>query len=186
MKDAPRQRLEVSSRLRAPVSLPPAVPIGQEVGWTPEPVWTISWSYWDSSPSVVQWLYRLRYRGCTKFRIFLLLCRFSGKVFWKAANRTLIRSWNWFLSCFGFRACTNVERLRRAQEHQPGRASNFGPPRCRVRGVSTTFSTLNETLNHADRYYIFVFTRWAFFFQMGSLCPCFMIMITFNSGARNL
>jgi hypothetical protein len=37
--------LEVSGQLRAPAALPPAVEpsvrIGYEVGWTPEPVWTI-------------------------------------------------------------------------------------------------------------------------------------------------
>jgi hypothetical protein len=56
----PRHQLEVSGQLHTPASLPP-VPIGEEVGWTPEPVWTTwkredSWPYLDSNsdPSVVQ------------------------------------------------------------------------------------------------------------------------------------
>jgi hypothetical protein len=58
-------KVEVSGQLHAPAVLPtgkePLVPIGQEVGWTSEPVWTIwrkenSSPYWDSNsdPSVVQ------------------------------------------------------------------------------------------------------------------------------------
>jgi hypothetical protein len=37
--------LEVSGQLHAPAALPPGkeprVPIGEDVGWTSEPVWTI-------------------------------------------------------------------------------------------------------------------------------------------------
>jgi hypothetical protein len=57
--------LEVSGQLHAPAALPqgkePSVPIGQEVGWAPEPVLTTwrkenSWPYRDSNsnPSVAQ------------------------------------------------------------------------------------------------------------------------------------
>jgi hypothetical protein len=57
--------MEVSGQLHAPAAFhpwkDPQVPIGQEVGWTSEPVWTIwrrknSWPYRDSNsdPSVVQ------------------------------------------------------------------------------------------------------------------------------------
>jgi hypothetical protein len=39
--------MEVSGQLHAPAALPPEkghlVPIGQEAGWTPEPVWTPWW-----------------------------------------------------------------------------------------------------------------------------------------------
>jgi hypothetical protein len=60
----PRHQLQVSLQLHAPSSLPPGkrppVPIVQEVGWTPEPVWTTwrrenFWPYRDSNsdPSVV-------------------------------------------------------------------------------------------------------------------------------------
>jgi hypothetical protein len=55
----------VSGQLHAPSSLPPSkelpVPIGQKVGWTPDPVWTTwwrenSWPYQGSNSdfSVVQ------------------------------------------------------------------------------------------------------------------------------------
>jgi hypothetical protein len=55
----------MSGLLHAQATLPPEkeppLPIGYEVGWTPEPVWTTwrrenSCSYWDSNsdPSVVQ------------------------------------------------------------------------------------------------------------------------------------
>jgi hypothetical protein len=49
----------VSGQLHVPTALPPGkgapVPIGQEVGWTPETVWTISrrensWPYRDWNP----------------------------------------------------------------------------------------------------------------------------------------
>jgi hypothetical protein len=61
----PRHQMEVSGQLHVPAALPPGkeplVPTGQEVGWTPEPVWMIwrrgnSWPYQDlnSDPSVVQ------------------------------------------------------------------------------------------------------------------------------------
>jgi hypothetical protein len=61
----PRHHLEMSSQVYAPAALPPKkeppVPIGWEVGWAPEPVWTTwrredSWSYLDSNsnPSLVQ------------------------------------------------------------------------------------------------------------------------------------
>jgi hypothetical protein len=43
----PRHYLKVSGQLHAPVALTPRkeppVPIGEEVGWIPEPVWT-TWS----------------------------------------------------------------------------------------------------------------------------------------------
>jgi hypothetical protein len=61
----PRHLLEVSGQIHAPVALPqgkePPLPIGQEVGWTPEPVCMTctrenSWPYRDSNSdsSVVQ------------------------------------------------------------------------------------------------------------------------------------
>jgi hypothetical protein len=61
----PRHWLEVSGQLHAQAALPPgkepSVPIGEEVRWTSEPVWTIwkrenSWPYRDSNSdlSVVQ------------------------------------------------------------------------------------------------------------------------------------
>jgi hypothetical protein len=57
--------VKVSGQLHAPAALPPRkeppVPIGEEVGWTSEPVWMIwrrenSWNYRDSNsdPLVVQ------------------------------------------------------------------------------------------------------------------------------------
>jgi hypothetical protein len=61
----PQRCFEVSGQLHAPAALPPEkeppVPIRYEVGWVPEPVWTMwrrknSWLYRDSNsdPSVVQ------------------------------------------------------------------------------------------------------------------------------------
>jgi hypothetical protein len=61
----PRHYLEVSGQLHAPAALPPRkeppVPIGEEVGWTSEPVWKSwrrenSWPHRDSNSdfSVVQ------------------------------------------------------------------------------------------------------------------------------------
>jgi hypothetical protein len=48
----PWHQLEVGGQLHAPAALllgkkqlPPPIPIGEEAGWTPEPVWTISNSY---------------------------------------------------------------------------------------------------------------------------------------------
>jgi hypothetical protein len=57
--------MELSGQLHAPAALPPeeeqSVLIGEEVKWTPEPVWTtwrreICWPYQDSKsdPSVAQ------------------------------------------------------------------------------------------------------------------------------------
>jgi hypothetical protein len=54
----PRKYLEVSRQLHAKAALPPEkdlpVPIGQEAGWAPEPVWTTwrrenFWPYRDSN-----------------------------------------------------------------------------------------------------------------------------------------
>jgi hypothetical protein len=52
--------MKLSGQLHALATFP-LVPIGWEVGWTPEPVWTTwrrenSWPYWDSNsvPSVTQ------------------------------------------------------------------------------------------------------------------------------------
>jgi hypothetical protein len=74
----PRHYLEMSGELHAPAALPPGkehpVHIGEEVGWTPEPVWTTwrrenSWPYKDSKsdllgrPARSQSLYRLHYPG---------------------------------------------------------------------------------------------------------------------------
>jgi hypothetical protein len=72
----PRYELEVSGQLHATAVLPPGkehpVPIGQEVGWTPETVWTIWRIFLNlpglelrplSRPASIQSQYRLRYPG---------------------------------------------------------------------------------------------------------------------------
>jgi hypothetical protein len=76
--------MEVSGQLHAPASLPPGkypppVPIEQEAGWAPEPIWTL-WR-WEKSFPCLEWkpgrparslsLYRLSYpdssdSSCTK------------------------------------------------------------------------------------------------------------------------